>query len=278
MLEPEKDPIELFHPDTMVDRGRMTMDQFWGLFQFNRLKQFEEYPSLRKNNPESYRDCKKKYKESGYDFTDSISLNFGWKREVWFSVKTTDILRVIQIISPKFMAEQRFWNEWRPSPSEDFHKQVKGNYVTVLQPCMGTIFIRIEVYQMMSQWGFAQNYQEILKELSKYATNFWTELASEFPEVSLCWKTSSNQTIGTIFWKNGKLRRVLATYDAGPVFTFGTPLDDEVLGDHPNPEGKNNKRYLNNEFFETTYNLGISPEHIPPLFPGEKAYCWNVGI
>lgn len=278
MPEPEKGQIELLRPYTMVDRGRMTTDQFWALFQFNTLNQFEEHPSLRATNPEHYQETKERYEASGYDFTDCIPLNFGWKREVWFSVKTTDIVRVIQIISPKFMVEQQLWNSWRPSPSESFHEQARGNYVTVLQPCAGTIFIRIGAYEMIDRGGFTRHYQEILKELTKYITNFWTALASEFPEVSLCWKTSSNQTIGTIFWKNGKLSRVLATYHAGPVFTFGAPLDDEVLEDHPNPEGKRNKRYWDNEFFETTYNLGISPQHIPPLFPGETAYCWNVGV
>jgi len=278
MPDHEKDQIDLFHSDTLVDRGRMTTEEFWALLEYGRLKQFEEYPSLLENNPESYQESKEKYENSGYDFTSSVSLYFGWKREVWFSVKTTDILRVIQIISPKFVVEQRLWNEWSPCPSDEFVKMTKGNFVTVLQPCAGTIFIRIDAHEMRNQSGFARHYQEILKELTNHITNFWTELASEFPEVSLCWKTNSNQNIGTIFWKNGKLRRVLATYHSGPAFTFGTPLDEEVLGDHPNPEGKKNVRYWDNEFFETTYNLGISPQHIPPLFPGEKAYCWFVGV
>ena len=286
MSDQENNQIELFHPDTMVDRGRMTNNQFWALFRYHIIKRYENNELYRENNFEHYLETKEKYDSAGYDFTDCMPLNLYGKWNVWFSVKTTDIYRVIESISPSFLVEQLRWVDWHQNPSDGFTKKTKSNYVMVLPPCAGTVFICLNYKfkrKLADKRAFEKNYQKMLKMLSKFIPDFWTNLKEQFQDVFLCWDDDTN--LGTIVWRNNKLRRVIATQNLEPVETYGKPIhgevlvgDEDVFGSDTQPHEVDQQRYWANELHETSFNLGISPRHIPPLFPDEKAYCWFVGV
>ncbi len=270
--------VELFAEETLKDRGQMSREEYDAFLAMLRLR--DSAPNSNAPDSEVFEQSRTLYNKSGFDFQGHAPMGFGWKT-LWVAVRTTDIIDLTGTLASSFIVEQKQCSVdetyYSARPSAAFKNMTQDKFFLVTQPCDGTIFIQPQGGMRSVIWdGFLEARRK--RHLASLALQTpCSEISKTIGDCYFFWSNRVTRNHGFMLWRQGVLARTVSTLCGEGDVTIGDALVGEVYHENYADDEWGDTPILSEySLFETARRWKVNPNHINPVRPGEKAYCWFV--